>query len=421
MKKAIITIISIFMALESLSSALVPFNDYYFDKDDIFSSPAMLLEEEGITHFGFEISAMSAIDYLSYLSSPAESLSGASDYLYIEMMDGDASFWNENYGSLSSMFSFDSVNIPSLKLPLDESDVAEIKAYLKESYLSRFDDSQKAYAVLKALQDTDIFSSSSAPVLNGSKDLSLKMYGGVIYSNGFGWRLKSNVGLTGSGSMLSSSSVNMLGFDMRGDVGYAFNVINEKFTIGTALEAGLYAENRILSSMLLDARFSGNLAISEPFKLGLGISVNAGFMYRHSDELAFTVDLTNLVSLRKYYDMDLTDFVSFDGIDEDPNVYYSPMDVIVRARWDRGRYHVVAELGDIVRQLIWMNDDVLYSFDFFAIPKAYFTYDLTSDLSLGGGLEYSGLIFTLDYLSLDAEISFSFKDLSIGIKAGYSF
>ena len=337
------------------------------------------------------------------------------------MMDGDASFWNENYGSLSSMFSFDSVNIPSLKLPLDESDVAEIKAYLKESYLSRFDDSQKAYAVLKALQDTDIFSSSSAPVLNGSKDLSLKMYGGVIYSNGFGWRLKSNVGLTGSGSMLSSSSVNMLGFDMRGDVGYAFNVINEKFTIGTALEAGLYAENRILSSMLLDARFSGNLAISEPFKLGLGISVNAGFMYRHSDELAFTVDLTNLVSLRKYYDMDLTDFVSFDGIDEDPNVYYSPMDVIVRARWDRGRYHVVAELGDIVRQLIWMNDDVLYSFDFFAIPKAYFTYDLTSDLSLGGGLEYSGLIFTLDYLSLDAEISFSFKDLSIGIKAGYSF
>ena len=65
MKKLIIVLISICFVIAPLSASLVPFNDYYFDKDDIFSSPALLLEaEKTVVHFGFDIEAMSAIDYL---------------------------------------------------------------------------------------------------------------------------------------------------------------------------------------------------------------------------------------------------------------------------------------------------------------------------------------------------------------------
>ena len=421
MKKLIIVIMTIYAILSPLNASLVPFNDYYFDKDDIFSSPALLLESEEVTHFGFEINAMSSIDYLSYLASPSSKLSEASDYLYSTMMNGDLDFWNENYSALSEMFSFDSLNLPSISAPLTNEDVAEIRVYLSQSYTNRFDSNQKASAVLSAVQNTDIFSSNSAPELNGSMNLSLKMYGGEIYDNGFGWRIKSNMGLAGRGNMLSSSSASILGLDIRGDVGYAFHIINDSFTIGTALEAGVFANNSILNYMLLNSRLSGSLALTEPFKLGMGISLNAGVMYRHSENLAFTLDLTNLISFRKYSDMNLTDFVDFNGLDNDINVYYQPMDVIIRARWDSGKYHVVAEIGDIIQQLIWMNNLDNLSFNFYAVPKAYFTYDFSEDLSISTGLEYSSILLAVEYSGFNAELSFSFSDLSIGLKAGYRF
>ena len=61
------------------------------------------------------------------------------------------------------------------------------------------------------------------------------------------------------------------------------------------------------------------------------------------------------------------------------------------------------------------------TFDFFAVPKAYFIYDINEELSINTGLEYSGILFGVEYLGLKGEISFSFEDLSIGIKAGYRF
>ena len=112
MKKLIIVLISICFVIAPLSASLVPFNDYYFDKDDIFSSPALLLEaEKTVVHFGFDIEAMSAIDYLSYLANPSSSLAEASDYLYDTLINGDESFWNENYSIFSQMFDFDEMLI----------------------------------------------------------------------------------------------------------------------------------------------------------------------------------------------------------------------------------------------------------------------------------------------------------------------
>ena len=97
------------------------------------------------------------------------------------------------------------------------------------------------------------------------------------------------------------------------------------------------------------------------------------------------------------------------------------MDAVIRARWDYGPYHVVAEMGDIVRQLVWMKEDKNMAFNFYAVPKAYFIYDFSEELSINTGLEYSSVLFGVEYAGLNAEISFSFSNLSIGLKAGYKF
>lgn len=421
MKKLIITCLILITALTSVSASLMPYYDPYFDKDSVFSSPARLIEESKVTPFGVKVEAFSAADYLSYLASPSSALSEASDYLYQVLMNGDLEFWRNNYDAFEQMFSFDnSANLPSQ--PTDDADLLQIKAYLRDSFQNRFDDTQKASAVLTAMSTTSIFSSSDAPVLNGNANLSLKMYGGVIYDNGFGWQVNSNIGFYGNSNMLSSGT-NLLNMDVRGDVGYAFHLFSDRFTIGLSLELGAFMQNSMGNYNLLNARFTGNPvnAFSNPFKLGLGFSTNFGAMYRHNEELAFTLDAVNVASFRKYTDMALTDFMSFDGFDKDSNVYYQPMDLILRALWNRGPYHVVVEIGDVINQVIWMNSYSSYEFDFFSIPKVYFTYDFNSDLSLSTGLEYSKLLLGVEYKGFNAEISASLDKLAFGITAGYEF
>ena len=419
MKKFIITCLILISALTSVSASLMPYYDPYFDKDSIFSSPARLIEESKVTPFGVKVEAFSAVDYLSYLASPSSALREASDYLYQTLMNGDLEFWRSNYDAFEQMFSFDnSANLPSQ--PTDDADLLQIKAYLRDSFQNRFDDTQKASAVLTAMNTTSIFSSSDAPVLNGNANLSLKMYGGVIYDNGFGWQVNSNIGFYGNSNMLASGT-NLLNVDVRGNVGYAFHLFSDRFTIGLSLELGAFMQNPMGNYGLLNSRFSGELGLGNYFKLGLGFSTNFGAMYRHNEELAFTLDAVNVASFRKYTDMALTDFMSFDGFDKDSNVYYQPMDLILRALWNRGPYHVVVEIGDVINQVIWMNSYSSYNFDFFSIPKVYFTYDFNSDLSLSTGLEYSKLLLGVEYKGFNAEISASLDKLAFGITAGYEF
>ena len=419
MKKFIITCLILISALTSVSASLMPYYDPYFDKDSIFSSPARLIEESKVTPFGVKVEAFSAVDYLSYLASPSSALRDASDYLCQTLMNGDLEFWRSNYDAFEQMFSFDnSANLPSQ--PTDDADLLQIKAYLRDSFQNRFDDTQKASAVLTAMNTTSIFSSSDAPVLNGNANLSLKMYGGVIYDNGFGWQVNSNIGFYGNSNMLASGT-NLLNVDVRGNVGYAFHLFSDRFTIGLSLELGAFMQNPMGNYGLLNSRFSGELGLGNYFKLGLGFSTNFGAMYRHNEELAFTLDAVNVASFRKYTDMTLSDFMSFDGFDKDSNVYYQPMDLILRALWNRGPYHVVVEIGDVINQVIWMNSYSSYNFDFFSIPKVYFTYDFNSDLSLSTGLEYSKLLLGVEYKGFNAEISASLDKLAFGITAGYEF
>lgn len=421
MKKFIITCLILITALTSASASLMPYYDPYFDKDSIFSSPARLIEESKVTPFGVKVEAFSAVDYLSYLASPSSALREAADYLYQTLMNGDLEFWQENYNEIRDAFSFDP-NFLYFSEDLTEFNVEQLKNYFEAFYYSEYDNAQRASAVLSTMNTTSIFSSSDAPVLNGNANLSLKMYGGVIYDNGFGWQVNSNIGFYGNSNMLSSGT-NLLNVDVRGNVGYAFHLFSDRFTIGLSLELGAFMQNSMGNYNLLNARFTGNPvnAFSNPFKLGLGFSTNFGAMYRHNEELAFTLDAVNVASFRKYTDMALTDFMSFDGFDKDSNVYYQPMDLILRALWNRGPYHVVVEIGDVINQVIWMNSYSSYNFDFFSIPKVYFTYDFNSDLSLSTGLEYSKLLLGVEYKGFNAEISASLDKLAFGITAGYEF
>ena len=417
MKKVLaIFVLTIFGICSSFAS-LMPYADPYYDNTDIFTSPARLIEEYEVTHFGFEIDAFSAVDYLAFLSGPSGALDDQVDYLYSTMMNGDERFWAE-YGSyLSTIFNFDNPeNLPA------SDDIGAIRAYIEDSFANRFDSAQKASAVLSAAQNTDLFNRPDSPALYSDARLGLKLYGGAIYGNGFGWQLSSNIGFTESENLLSTGS-NLLNVDVRGDIGYAFHVLSQRLTLGVSMELQAIMQNSILNNNLLLSRFEDNpvLAFSEDFKFGLGFALNFGTMYRHNDTLAFTLDLTNVASFRKFYDLSLTDFVDYDGFDEDPDTYYQPMDLILRALWDYGPYHVVVEFSNVINQVIWSNEIPSYKYDFFAIPKVGFAYDINDELSIKTRLGFSTLSFGVDWNGISAEISSSLNKLAFGIKLGYRF
>lgn len=418
--KKILALCVLCLALPSLVfAALVPYYDPYM-AGDVFSSPALLIESAGKTNFAIEVEAKSAIDYISYLANPSGQLAKYGDYLYDTLMAGDLVFWTKNYDAVKSAFSFDSA-FPTTA-PATEFDLEQMRAYLRESFANRFDDTHIASAVRGASSSTDLFAPSSAPDLYGDMALTLMMGGGEIYDNGFGWKVFSNIGFVGSESLLKSDR-NLFSFDVRADIGYALHIINERFTIGASLELLAIGQNYIDNNALLSARFDANpiAAFTNDFKFALGFGVDFGSMYRHNENLAFTLDLTNVAAFRKYYDLSLTDFVDFDGFTEDENVYYNPMDLVLRALWDNGPWHVTVELSDVVDQLIWMYEVDDYSFDFFAIPKVAMSYDLSDDLSLGASLGNSELGLSVAYKGLTATLTTMLDKFGLGLKVGWRF
>ena len=418
--KKILALCVLCLALPSLVFAdLVPYYDPYM-AGDVFSSPALLIESAGKTNFAIEVDAKSSIDYLSYQTNPSGQLAKYGDYLKDSLMAADLSFWRANYESVRTAFGFDSENFPSQ--PTDELSLEEMRLYLEDSFERRFDDAHIASAVRGASSSTDLFAPSSAPDLYGDMALTLMMGGGEVYDNGFGWKVFSNIGFVGSESLLKSDR-NLFSFDVRADIGYALHIINERFTIGASLELLAIGQNYIDNNALLSARFDANpiAAFTNDFKFALGFGVDFGSMYRHNENLAFTLDLTNVAAFRKYYDLSLTDFVDFDGFTEDENVYYNPMDLVLRALWNNGPWHVTVELSDVVDQLIWMYEVDDYSFDFFAIPKVAMSYDLSDDLSLGASLGNSELGLSVAYKGLTATLTTMLDKFGLGLKVGWRF
>ena len=114
MKKAIILILIVSVIVSSASaSAPVPYYDTFDTMDDVFTSPARLVEESGVTHFAFDVEAFSGIDLLAYLSNPAN-LGDYIDSLYGFYRNTDLDFWTDsNYSAFRNIVGFDNAgNIP---------------------------------------------------------------------------------------------------------------------------------------------------------------------------------------------------------------------------------------------------------------------------------------------------------------------
>lgn len=422
MKRIITISILLFCSLAGLLAVNVtPYYDPFDSMDDVFTSPARLVEESGVTHFAFDVEAFSGIDLLAYLSNPAF-LEEFSDHLYRYYRNADLSFWSEGaYSEFRNAFSFDdSDNLP--QRPVDDLTLAQMQAYLDDSFSRRFDSAQKASAVLSASGSSTAAAAFSDDVLYSDLNLSLGFRGGAVYGNGFGWQIESNMGFIGNRNMLEDR-MNLLAVDVRADVGYAIHLFSDRFSIGGSLELLAAMNNYISNHNFLGARFNDDVVsmFSENFKFGLGFGVDFGSMYRHNEELAFTLDLVNLVSLRKYYDLELTDFVDYNGFDEDEAVYYQPMDLVLRAIWDSGPYHIMVEFSNVIDQIFWMKEIDGYRYDFFSIPKFSFAYDINEDLSIRTRLGFSRLSFGLDYKSFSIEVSSALDEFGFGIKAGMRF
>ena len=422
MRRILITFgLSLLIVSSAFAGNLVPYFDYFGQNDDVFLSPARLTEVSGVTHFAFDVTTFSGVDTLAFFSNPSD-LSRYSSNLYEGLMNADLDFWASHYSDFNTILSaFDSSsNIPAL--PVNELTLAQMQAYLKDSFDNRFTDSQKAYIVLNALNVPALQALMEEETMYNDLELSLKFYGGAVYDNGFGWQIESNMGFIGSENLLSNQK-NLLAVDVRADVGYAIHLFSDRFSIGGSLELLAAMDNRILNQSLLLARFNDDIIpmFDQNFKFGLGFGVNFGSMYRHNDELAFTLDLVNLVSLRKYYDLELTDFVDYDGFDEDPATYFQPMDLVLRALWDHGPYHIVVEFSNVIDQVIWMRHVEGYEYDFFSIPKFEFAYDVNDDLTISTRLGFSKLALAIEYRFLSVELSSALDEFGFGIKAGMKF
>lgn len=419
MKKFIAIIFTLLFSV-SVVFAMTPYYDPFYTTDDIFTSPARFVEQPEISPFGFEINTFGAVDYLSYLSNPVNKLSEDEyvDALYNILYNADLDFWSNNSDLLKAIFDFDGF---TWKAPKNEAQLAQLQADLKASFNNRFDSTHKAVAVYNAIQN-DLLDDEK---LYGDVNLSLTLHGGASYSNGFAWRIKADAGFMTPENMLSNQK-SAIAFDVRADVGYAFNILSEKFSIGVALDVLAGGQARISNNGLLAARFEDNILLAftdDPnftLDMGLGFGLNFGGMYRQNETLAFTLDLTNVASFRKYYYLDVGDLSgNYDGFDE-MDVYYQPMDLVLKALWDYGPYHLVVEFSDVINQVIWDREVSGYDYNFFAIPKLGFTYDINEDFSINTHLGYSKLSFGIDFHNFTVEASTSINKLGFGLSVGYS-
>lgn len=418
--KKFITIIFILLFSGSVVFAMTPYYDPFYTTDDIFTSPARFTEQPEISPFGFEFNTFGAVDYLSYLSNPVNKLSEDEyvDALYDILYNADLDFWSKNTSLISSIFDFDG---HTWTAPTNEAQLAQLRADLEDSFNNRFNSTHKAVAVYNAIQKNLLDDEK----LYGDVNLSLTLHGGASYSNGFAWRLKADAGFMTPENMFSNQK-SVIAFDVRADFAYAFNILSEKFSVGVALDVLAVGQALISNNGLLAARFKDNILLAftdDPnftLDMGLGFGLNFGGMYRQNETLAFTLDLTNVASFRKYYYLDVNDLSgSYDGFDE-MDVYYQPMDLVLKALWDYGPYHLVVEFSDVINQVIWDREVSGYDYNFFAIPKLGFTYDINEDFSINTHLGYSKLSFGIDFHNFIVEASTSLNKLGFGLSVGYS-
>ncbi len=421
MKKYFI-LLFIFIIVSPIFSAFIPTYDS-FDAG-YFKTPARLVEIEDSTPFGFELEMGSDIDGLTFLADPAKGLQSSANHLGKFLSRQGNAFWDKNYGNISSIFSSIDANFPSSK-PADEFDYDQLRDYFSDDFLHGLTDEQRAYAVartLDALKDAGVYPADSTGVVGGDTYLALQLYGGKI-KNGFGWDWNVNFNYDGSKSLVDRFGGRM-SVDARMNIGYAFHMISERFSVGVVAQPQLRFQMDIPNQGYLLARLEDEpLSIfGENLNFGTAIAFNFGAMYRHNENLAFELDVRNAPYFQSFFYISTDDIANEDvKFRRDKNIYFVPPDVALTAFWDWNKYHIEVELSDIVNQLIWENEYPELSFNYYSVPKIRFGYDIIDEMTIGAKLQYNTFAVDFGWKGLTAEISTKLDIFAIGMKVGYRF
>lgn len=419
MKKIATTILIAIMATAFLSAAFKPTYDPVDSR--IYSSPALLSEVEEKVTFGFMTDMGSDIDGFSFMANPVGALKKPAEYLASYLAGKDYDFWTGN-SELRSLLEGMDENFPRYNELDPEIFQINVQSYFLNDFLSsEYGDERRAYIVSSSLSLVDAYPFDPSEIINGGTCIGLKLYGGNIKDN-FGWDWNVNFRFDGASSLVNNLG-SIFSIDARSNIGYAFD-ITERFSFGFSVQPMLRMETSIPNQNYLSARLSNSITalFTEDFRFGTGLSLNLGTMYEINDELKMLIDFRNMPSFRSYYALALTDLASFNlDFKEDKNIYFIPPDIAFRILWDRGAYHIDAEISDIVSQLVWNNLVPERDFNFYGVPKIRFTYDINEELSISSYLEHEMIAIAVDYMGIYGEINTHLDKGAIGIKFGYSF
>ena len=417
-KICLIALIAV-IASSLLGAAAVPIQNFR-DQEEWVKHPGLLpVTEESTT---FDISAdfgNSIDDGFRFLSDPVGTLQEAAVAFGDAIVSMDDAEILENYQSLSESFTFDP-GFPG-RGNTDEETVYFVREYFRDG--GRFDlldPANRARGVASALRNG--LAPYSGNILPGAMYIDLRMRGGEVHS-GFGWDWNVNFNYDGSKSLVDRFGGRM-SVDARINIGYAFHMISERFSVGVVAQPQLRFQMDIPNQGYLLARLEDEpLSIfGENLNFGTAIAFNFGAMYRHNENLAFELDVRNAPYFQSFFYISTDDIANEDvKFRRDKNIYFVPPDVALTAFWDWNKYHIEVELSDIVNQLIWENEYPELSFNYYSVPKIRFGYDIIDEMTIGAKLQYNTFAVDFGWKGLTAEISTKLDIFAIGMKVGYRF
>lgn len=426
MRQKIFILIFLIVLNLNIYAAFIPVSN--IENKNIFYSPALLatIEREDIP-FGVEVKDYADMDFINFISNPAEALSDASIYLKNYLLDKDDQYYSDNYEKIKEIFRFDPL-FPSFHDNISEN-ADYIKNYLNDDFENRIGIGNRARAVSNALSsDLNIYPTDSSSIIGGELDFSLSLYGGQV-RKGFGWGINMGIVYDGVSSILSSPSYENYNygsgfyFTLGGDLGYG-TYIGENFAIGVSFSPDFIFQTVITNPSILSSRISGQiveLVASNAFDVGLSLKTNLGFMINAGDSAKILIDFRNLPAIQMYWYFNAMEVLSSFKMYEDDNIYFVPPDVSLGLVWDKGPCHVEGEISNIADQLIWKAMIPSYKFDILSVPKLSFAYRILDDMSIGLGYEFRSVVLSFMWSGLKAEFSTRVDKLGFGITLGYEF
>ena len=424
MNRRLLILLSFFILAGPLFAAMIPVNS--FDDSSVFDSPALLAAMDGMsTPFGIELKGYADVDMMNFMANPGAALSGVAEDLRNYLLDQNDQYLYDNYDELRNIFSFDP------QFPAAHSDISENAYYIRNYLNDRYDfigEGNKVRAISNALRSSLGIFSDSPSSFGGELDFSLRMYGGSI-KNGFGWDWDVGIVYDGVSSILDSSSYDDYKygsdfyFTLGSNLGYG-TYISDNFAVGVSFSPDFVFKTTIDNTSLFASRISGSiidLVASNTFNFGLSLDLNLGFMINAGDDAKILIDFRNLPSMQMYWYFSASDIASEFQMHEDDNIYFVPPDVSLGLVWDKGPWHVEAEISNIADQLIWKAMIPSYKFDILSVPKLSFAYRILDDMSIGLGYEFRSVVLSFMWSGLKAEFSTRVDKLGFGITLGYEF